>query len=219
MMVTGLAKPSADDFFTGDFKPQISYLVYGEDKAGKTTLLLSASSKMAEKGWKVLWIDCGARLYFPRVEQIIPADRLEKIYVTQPRSFREQLESVVNVYDFLPSDTRLVVCDDFTSLHRLELTGNPSKDLPIYRALSLQAALLKDLALTRKVSVALVGLVHEIPIFNVTTPVAGRIVSYWADCVARIQKKDKFVELVEEKPSNRRILFRVVERGVHVLGL
>ncbi|MCX8201502.1 MAG: hypothetical protein N3H84_05295 [Candidatus Caldarchaeum sp.] len=213
-----MTTPSVKDFFTGDFKEGISYLVYGDDKAGKTTLLLYAALKTVEKAGKVLWVDCGARLYFTRLHQIIPPQLLDKIYVTQPRSFREQLESIINVHDFLPSDTRLVVVDDFTYLHRLELSGNPSKDLPIYRALSLQAALLKDVAMTRKASVVVVGLVHEIPVINVVAPVAGRIVSYWADFVAKLVRRNGYVEMVEEKPSTGRMFFRIVDRGVDVLG-
>jgi hypothetical protein len=52
---------------------------------------------------------------------------LESIYVTQPKTFREQLESVVNIHDYLPSGVGLVVCDDFTYLHRLEISGKPAQ--------------------------------------------------------------------------------------------
>ncbi|MEM1946865.1 MAG: hypothetical protein QXG69_01460 [Candidatus Caldarchaeum sp.] len=208
--------PGVGDFFTGLFRQGVSYLLYGEDKVGKTTLALSAAAKIMEKGLRVLWVDCGARLYFPRVKQLVKTN-LDKMYVTQPRSFREQLESIVNVHDLLPTDTRLVVCDDFTHLHRLELSGKVSQDLTVYEALTFQAALLKNLAVTRNISVLVVGLVHEIPVLNVTAPVAGRIVSFWADCVVKLQRKNSIREAVEEKPGSRKISFTIREEGVKMV--
>ncbi len=209
---------SVNDFFTGSFKEGSTYLLYGEDKVGKTTLVMSAASKLMDEGGKVLWVDCGARLYFPRVEQLMKANKLDMMYVTQPRSFREQLEAIVNIHDRLPTNTKLVVCDDFTFLHRLELSGNVSKDLPLYEALTFQAALLKDLAIARKTSVVVVGLVHEIPALNITAPVAGRIVSYWADCVVKLIRRDNVREAVEEKPGKGSRIFTIGVDGVRELS-
>jgi RecA/RadA recombinase len=210
----GEEKPSAEDFFTGRFRKGCSYLLYGDDKAGKTTLVMSAAARVVGEGMRVVWVDCGARLYFPRVRQILGAEMLESIYVTQPKTFREQLESVVNIHDYLPSGVGLVVCDDFTYLHRLEISGKPAQDLPIYSSLAFQAALLKDLAVTRQTSVVLVGLIHEIPVLNIAAPVAGRIVSYWSDCVARLQRRDGVREVVEEKPGTGRVTFTLADSGV-----
>ena len=206
--------PSAEDFFTGRFRKGCSYLLYGDDKAGKTTLVMSAAASAVGEGVGVVWVDCGARLYLPRVRQILRPEMLERIYVTQPKTFSEQLESIVNIHDYLPSGVGLVVCDDFTYLHRLEISGKPAQDLPIYSSLTFQAALLKDLAVTRRAAVVLVGLVHEIPVLNVAAPVAGRIVSYWSDCIVRLHRREGVRELVEEKPGTGRITFTLTDSGV-----
>jgi len=206
--------PSAEDFFTGRFRKGCSYLLYGDDKAGKTTLVMSAAASAVGEGVGVVWVDCGARLYLPRVRQILRPEMLERIYVTQPKTFSEQLESIVNIHDYLPSGVGLVVCDDFTYLHRLEICGKPAQDLPIYSSLTFQAALLKDLAVTRRAAVVLVGLVHEIPVLNVAAPVAGRIVSYWSDCIVRLHRREGVRELVEEKPGTGRITFTLTDSGV-----
>ncbi len=210
---------SVNDFFTGFFKEGAAYLLYGEDKVGKTTLVMSAASKLMDEGWRVLWVDCGARLYFPRVEQLVKANKLDMLYIIQPRSFREQLGYIVDIHDKLPTNVRLVVCDDFTYLHRLDLSGDVSKDLPLYEALTFQAALLKDLAIARKISVVIVGLVHEIPALNITAPVAGRIVSYWADCIVRVIRRGGIREAVEEKPRKGSRTFTISEEGVRELSL
>ena len=207
-------RPSAEDFFTGRFRKGCSYLLYGDDKAGKTTLVMSAAASAVGEGAGVVWVDCGARLYLPRVRQILRPEMLERIYVTQPKTFSEQLESIVNIHDYLPSGVGLVVCDDFTYLHRLEISGKPAQDLPIYSSLTFQAALLKDLAVTRRAAVVLVGLVHEIPVLNVAAPVAGRIVSYWSDCIVRLHRREGVRELVEEKPGTGRITFTLTDSGV-----
>ncbi|MEM0440565.1 MAG: hypothetical protein QXF45_05040 [Candidatus Caldarchaeum sp.] len=212
-----MKQPSISDFFTGDVLPEKTYLVYGEDKAGKTSLALTTAAKTAARGMKTMWIDCGARLSPLRLKQIIPDKFLDKIYVTQPRGFREQLTSILNIHDFLPSDVSLIVVDDFTNLHRLELTGKPSIDLPVYRALSLQAALLKNIATTRKTAVIIIGLVHEIPVINVTTPVAQRIVTYWTDLVAKTTRQNNKYVIEEEKPANRKIFYKITEKGVEIL--
>jgi hypothetical protein len=70
------------------------------------------------------------------------------------------------------------------------------------------------LAVTRQTSVVLVGLIHEIPVLNIAAPVAGRIVSYWSDCVARLQRRDGVREVVEEKPGTGRVTFTLADSGV-----
>jgi len=208
---------SVQDLFTADFKPSRVYLLYGDENTGKTTLLLTAASKLMAKGRRVVWVDCGARLHPQRLKQLVEPAHLDMMYVAQPRTFKQQLTSITNIHDRPPADTKLVVCDDFTHLHRLELTGKPSQDLPVYEALAFQAALLKDLAIERSIPAVVVGLVHEIPALSITAPVAGRIVSYWSDCVVKLTRKNSLREAVEEKPGARARRFTITEKGLQAL--
>ncbi|MEM3102903.1 MAG: hypothetical protein QXH11_05965, partial [Candidatus Caldarchaeum sp.] len=76
---------------------------------------------------------------------------------------------------------------------------------------------LKDLAIERSIPAVVVGLVHEIPALSITAPVAGRIVSYWSDCVVKLTRKNSLREAVEEKPGARARRFTITEKGLQAL--
>ncbi len=206
------------------YKPRegLLYFIYGDEKSGKTSYCLTASSFILKEGGSVIWIDCGAKLSMTRVEQVLSFNKvpLDKLYITSPMDFNSQERALVNVVSFPPKDLRLIVCDDFTYLHRLAISGNPRVDLPIYKRLSFQVALLKETCITLGISCMLVGHVREKPYGEGREPVAARIVTYWADVILNFMNLDGKRVLKVEKPdvAKEEYEFRIFEGGLNILS-
>ena len=198
-----VGRGSEPEFIFG--KPQVGwmYFVYGDAKSGKTSYCLMLASHVLREGGSVVWIDCGSRLSPTRVEQVLsfnyaPPDRF---YITSPPDFTSQERAVINVVSFPPKGLRLIVCDDFTYLHRLVISGNPRADLPVYKRLAFQVAILKEACLGSGLSCMLVGHVRERPEGEGREPVASRIITYWADVVLNFTKIDNKRILRIERPN------------------
>jgi len=179
------------------------------------------ASSILREGGAVLWIDCGSRLYFPRLEQILANNEapLDKLYITSPMDFNSQEAAVVNVVAYPPRDLRLIVCDDFTYLHRIVISGNPREDLPIYKRLAFQVALLKETCLSLGVSCILVGHVRDRPEKEGREPVASRILSYWADVIINFKRENQTTYITFDKPRDKgEYRLRVSDKGVEVLA-
>jgi DNA repair protein RadB len=206
---------SAGDILTGELETGAVYLIYGAGGVGKTTLAACAAARVATRD-AVVWMDCGGRMYLPRLYQILDSHKADpgRVYISSPSTFQEQTEAVLKIADYMPSKTALVVVDDLTYLHRLALTGDVSEDFHIYELLAFQVALLKEISLDRAISTILVGHVHDIPEKDVSIPVASRIVTFWADAIARVVYEGGVRSLVEEKPGRETIFFKLTSEGV-----
>jgi RecA/RadA recombinase len=207
--------PSAADIFAGELGSGAVYFIYGAGGVGKTTLAVCAAARVMKKGRPVVWVDCGGRLYLPRLHQLLEAAGADPdmMYISLPKTFQEQSEAILKLADRLPTNTGLVVVDDFTYLHRLALSGDVSQDLHIYEMLAFQAALIKEVSAERNLPAILIGHVHEIPQLGVKAPVASRIVTFWADVVFNVNYEGGVRVVVEEKPGTGRIFFRISEAG------
>ena len=199
----------------------VLYFVYGGEKVGKTSFALMFSASVLRGGGAVVYVDCGGRLYFPRLERVLESYGVEadRFFITSPMDFEEQERAVVNVVSSPPKGVRAIVCDNFTYLHRLEIDGNPRIDLPIYKRLAYQVALLKEVCLELDIPVIVIGQVHEIPTKEQVEPVAGRIMRYWSDAIIRMEREaGKEGEMVFERPSGVSFRYRISDKGVEITG-
>lgn len=187
----------------GGLPPKTLTLIYGEEKSGKTSLALMICA-LATKNSSAAYVDCSGRLHPARLAQIMEANGGdgEKLYILSPESFYKQEKIILSVHDSRPP-APLLVFDDFTALHRLELSGNIKLDMPIYRRLAFQAAALKEAAIKNNLTVVIVAQVHEIPDQGEARAVAHRILSYWSDIVLRLEMdyKARLGRIVVEKPE------------------
>ncbi len=215
---TGLPKL---DITIGGYLGGMLYFVYGEEKSGKTSLVLLAAVNAIKLGGKVVWIDCGQRLHAKRLSQVLSTNKADasKFIITPTKSFDEQEAVIISLLEGTSSGTRLIVLDDYTYLHRIAMKGELKEDAPIFKRLAFQTASLKEVAATNDIPIIAVGQVHEVPGFG-TKPVASRIVGYWSDAVFRLENAPAgFRVLILEKGG--RYLeqrFRITDAGVEAVS-
>lgn len=207
--------------FLYQLRSGLLYFIYGDEKSGKTSYCLMVSSFVLKSGGSVVWIDCGARLSMARVEQVLSFNKapLDKLYITSPMDFDSQEKAIVNVVSFLPKDLRLIVCDDFTYLHRLVISGNPRTDLPVYKRLAYQVALLKEACIDYGVACMLVGHIREKPDKEGREPVAARIITYWADVILSFVKigNKRFMKVEKPEMERGQYEFMVFDGGLSMV--
>ncbi len=212
---TGL--PKLDDELGGGIKTGAITLIYGREKSGKTSLALKICASAARIA-SAAYIDCSGKLHPLRLSQIIESNRVdeERIYLLSVENFLQQEEVVLKMLDER-SPAPLVVFDDFTYLHRIELAGDVKSDINIYKRLAFQLAVLKEAAVRDDIAIVVIGQVHSIPDKGEARAVAHRILTYWSDYVLRIESKPgrPLSKIILEKPeSEKEIYFRIVRSGV-----
>lgn len=212
---TGL--PRLDDELGGGIETGTMSFIYGEEKSGKTSLALKICASAARTA-SAAYIDCSGKLHPIRLSQIIESNRVdaEKIYLLSVENFLQQERVVLMMLDGRPP-APLVVFDDFTHLHRLELLGDVKSDINVYKRLAFQLAVMKEAALRDDVAVVVIGQVHTIPDKGETRAVAHRILTYWSDYVFKIERvrNKPLSKIVLEKPrSGGEVYFKIARSGV-----
>lgn len=215
---TGL--PSLDERIEG-YKGGMLYFVYGEEKSGKTSFALKASANAINLGLIVLWLDCGQRLHPSRLMQVLRSNRADesRMLIRSIQDFNEQESSILNLLHGVSKNIGLIVADDYTYLHRMEMKGEVREDAPVFKKLSLQTAVLKEVAISSGIPVILVGQVHAVPGIGVK-PVASRILSYWSDIILRFENLSPSIKLLKLEKGGKQILirFRITDDGVEEIG-
>jgi len=170
-----------DDKYNG-LKLGLLYLISGEEKSGKTSLALQVACIASRSNFKSYLLDCGGHVHYLRLSKIARnwnAD-LSQIRIAHPQNFNEQERAITWVADNAPAGS-LVIVDDFTYLHRIQMSGNVSADKALFHSLAFQIAYLKEACKTRDLTSILITEVHDIPVEGVTKPVASVIATYFSD--------------------------------------
>lgn len=198
---TGL--PALDKRLGGGVATGTLTLVYGEEKSGKTSLALMMCA-LATRSLPAAYVDCSGRLHPARISQIMKAlgGDEDKLYILSVESFSAQERAILGIHDSRPPAS-LLVFDDFTALHRLELSGDIGLDMRVYRRLAFHVAALKEAALRNGFAVMIVGQVHDIPDRGEARAVAQRILVYWSDTVLKLEMdpKTRLGRILIEKPE------------------
>ena len=109
----------------------------------------------------------------------------------------------------------VIILDDFTYQHRIELSGDVRQDLSIYKKLALQVAMLSELASRENITVIIIGQVHDMPEQG-GKAVAYRILSHWAKCVLKLRVSSRhYKEIIIEKPEKKGLGYFIINnRGI-----
>lgn len=214
---TGLPKL---DMVIGGYVGGALHFIYGEEKSGKTSLALLAAANAIKLGGKVMWVDCGQRMHVKRLLQVLSTNRVDasKLMLTPAKDFDEQETIIISLLEGTSPNTRLIVLDDYTYLHRIAMKGEVKEDAPIFKRLTFQTASLKEVALTNNIPIIIVGQAHEIPGIG-TKPVASRIVGYWSDVIFRVENITASIRLLKVEKGGPLFeqRFRITNAGVEAV--
>lgn len=172
---------SFDDEYKG-LRSGLVYLLSGEEKSGKTSLALQIACIASRNNVVTYFLDCGGHIHYLRLSRIATnweAD-LSQIRIAVPHTFKEQERSIVWIADSAPSGS-LVIVDDFTYLHRIQMVGDVNIDKSLFHSLAFQVAYLKEASKTRNLTSIVITDVHDVPTKGITKPVASAITTHFAD--------------------------------------
>ena len=204
---------SLDSIINGGFKPNLTYLIYGEAESGKTTLALQAAINAAKQGFKTIYVDADSRFSTERFSQIAGSEYealLPLILVLRPESFREQEYIIDHLHQYVSGGVRLVVFDTLTTLYRLEV-GEREETFLLNRELNRQVAFIADVTKKSNLATLIISQVrqvmdHEGEDVNSVEPVATRVLKFWADVIIalkRTQRSEVIQALVEKGAAYR----------------
>jgi len=210
-------------------------LVYGDASTGKTTLAmksvvnyLQTRQRGVSPPKRALYVDSDGKFSLARFSQIAgpntKEELLQRLVVSMPESFTEQMGIIEGLMSFTAGNIRLVVLDTITSLYREEiaLTG---QTFPINRELNRQLAYLKEAAKAQDLVVLLLSQVYSTfnPEQPPITPVSSRLLRYWSDIILRLDITPQAGVRIAflEKPTRRSMVgcrFKLVASGLTDMG-
>lgn len=202
-------------------------LIYGEPETGKSTLALQCALNCALQGLKTLFIDCDNTFSTERLFNLSTSNFdtvAEMILLMKPADFAEQTFVVDHLEDYIAKNFGLVVIDTFNSLYRAKVAETSSKTatFTLNRELNRQMAVLAQTAKMLNVPIVVTSQVRSIfsELSSSVTPVAQRILKFWADTVIALKPTDtpSVVQAILEKNRNTQEVtcyLRIAETGIH----
>ncbi len=215
-----------DNRLKGGVHPETVTMVYGEPETGKTTIAMQCAVSCALQGQKTLFVDCDRTFTAERLSQISRAefDKVaEQIILMRPQNFSEQTVIVDNLNDYIGKGFGLVVIDTFNSLYRVQLAETAAKaSFSLNRELNRQMAILAQAAKTQHIPVVVTSQVKSVinEDFVRVTPVATRVLEFWADVVIALKptEQQQTILAVLEKDRNPQeaiCYLRITQLGIH----
>lgn len=212
------------DRLTGGLPGSRLLLVSGEEKSGRTSLVLQMCAIASSQGRDCMIVDSGMGLHIERMRAIFEAWGADqtRIWVSSPKSLRDQTRLVLKAAA-LCGDGGIIAVDEATHLYRIELTGIPQLDKPKYMELTFEMAALKEAALRMDGLAVVVTEAHEVPVGGtfVTRPVAERITGYFADMRIWLENREGEVKSLSYEVDGLRgtVLVRLTSSGLTSEGI
>ncbi len=214
--ITGIAEL---DRATGGLPGSRLLLISGEEKSGRTSLVLQICAIASSQGKECMIVDSGTGLHFERMRSVFAAWGADqtRIWISSPRTLRDQTRLVLRAADFC-AEGGVIAVDEATHLYRLELTGMPLLDRPKFMELAFQTAALKEAALRKGLLAIVVTEAHEVPVGRtfVTRPVAERITGYFADMTLWLENVEGEVKSLSYEVEGEKgtVLVRLTGSGL-----
>ncbi len=208
------------EILLGNAEKGIITQIYGPPGVGKTNICLINSINAVNYG-KVIYIDTEGGLSIERIKQIAPNNYqkvLENIILYNVFDFYEQDKVIQKELPLIANNASLIVVDNITSLYRLELSDEASKNIMLNKMLGNQVKTLLKLAKTYNLAVLITNQVRET--VNGFEASGGRLLEYWSKCIVRLEKLNGDRLAIWEKhlhAGEERVKFRIVERGIEII--
>ncbi|ACV23945.1 DNA repair and recombination protein RadB [Methanocaldococcus fervens] len=208
------------EILLGNAEKGIITQIYGPPGVGKTNVCIINSINAVNFG-KVIYMDTEGGLSIERIKQIAPDNYqkiLENMIIYNVFDFYEQDKIIQKEIPLIANNASLIVVDNITSLYRLELSDEASKNIMLNKMLGNQVKTLLKLAKTYNLAVLITNQVRET--VNGFEASGGRLLEYWSKCIVRLEKLNGDRLAILEKhlhAGEERVKFRIVERGIEII--
>ncbi len=211
------------DELTGGFEKDTISTIYGPAGSGKTNFCILAAIAAIEKGKKVVYVDTDGSFSVDRMRQITPdyVKCLENMIFFKPMSFQEQKIAFDNLHKLIGQNIGLIIVDSIAMLYRLQL-GNENDIYNVNRELGKQITTLTQIARQSNIPILITNQVYSA--FDGSDDVkmvGGNFLNYGSKCLIEIKeyKNQKQVILRKHRslPTNIKVDFRIVEKGVEII--
>jgi DNA repair protein RadB len=223
----------------GGYEKGIITMIAGSPGSGKTNFAILASSSLAKKGEKVIFIDTEGGFSPERVKQIAGEEFenvLKNILLLQPKSFEDQKKIFQKLLDTIKKEyVGLIVVDGMAMLYRLELgdsvkLGDTDQIRSINREVAKQMRILAEIASSQNLPVIITNQVYKEFLseedfkagkkadLNI---VGGDLFKYWSKCIIEIYvegNKRKAVLLKHRSMPQKEIEFIIKDKGIFRKG-
>lgn len=183
-----LRSANLDNLFGGGIESGIITNFYGAAGSGKTNISLQCSVSCIKTGKKAIYIDAEGGFSIERFIQMHGKKDLEKIILSEPKTFIEQDRMINELEKELEKDPEIgiIIVDSIVALYRLELRKDRIQE--INRILSKQFALLSKLARENKIPVIVTNQVYS-DFDSGDLELVGRdIPKYFSKCLVLLEK-------------------------------
>ena len=209
-----------DVLIDGGYENDVITTIYGPPGAGKTNFCLLAMTAL-EKGKKILYVDTEGSFSLSRFMQVCPdyVEVLDRTIFLTPTTYAEQKDAFEFLKKNVDEKFGLIIIDSIASLYRLEL-GSTDDVSSVNRELSLNMAILTEIARKRKIPVLLTNQVYsDFEDRDKVKAVGGDVTKYWSRVLLEIQKmKGDLRKITITKHRSIKegnfCVFRIVQNGL-----
>lgn len=207
----------------GGLEPKAVTNLYGAPGTGKTCLCLLASLECVKRGGRVVYIDTEGGFSLERFRQLAPVvnPALERIDISEPKSFQEQGKVIKNLGGM---DADLVVLDSAVALYRLQCAEPDVETLVANRELSRHMSALSSLAREKGIPVLVTAHEYKVRDTGECEIIGGDTLKYWSKVILRLEQtgrtSERKVTIVKHRslPEGRDAKFMLVDSGIKPSG-
>lgn len=226
----------------GGYDKDIITTIYGPAGCGKTNFCMMASSSVAKKNGKVIFIDTEGGFSVERFKQLCK-DNVEfekivgNIMLLKPTSFSEQEDSFRTLLKEIKSgnEVQLIIIDGMTMLYRLEMAearkeNNLEKIDVVNSKLAKQMRILAEIARKKNIPVIATNQVYYKFLTEAelnegqeknANMVGGDIMRYWSKCIIELKNtRAKRTTILRKHRSlpEKELDFEICDDGIRKKG-
>ncbi|NPV62554.1 MAG: DNA repair and recombination protein RadB [Methanotrichaceae archaeon] len=208
-----------DRLLGGGFEAGVVTELYGEAGSGKTNIVLQLSVQAVARGLRCIFIDTEG-FSVERFSQIAGEGAKEiasKIIIFEPLNLEQQHAAIRESHKIAGRDLGLVVLDSATSLYRVQLESEDSRQ--VRRTLSLQLSELQEIARKHRIPVVITNQVYTEIETGELRPLGGTYLEHMCKAIICLEKRGeglRSARIVKHRsvPEGNRAEFMLTARGL-----
>ena len=208
-----------DDLLNGGIESGCITNFYGAPASGKSQVALQACVACVRSGKKAIFVDTEGGFSLERLEQISNREAAGSIILLEPKTWKEQIDSMMKVEKLSrKEDIGLVVVDSIVALWRLEITDDTFNE--VNRDLASQLALLSKIARDKDIPVLVTNQVYADLESGKLELSSRNIVKWWSKNMVELSHTGRTgcrsarIAKARSLPEDRTGEFQIVQEGL-----